>query len=355
MNIIEFDKAIALTNDAKRHLLLGNGFSISCIPNIFTYKSIFEQANFSQHPEIPEVFKRLNTEDFEIVVKSLENASEILEVYQSGSSSIQNKLKEHAIRTKEILLSTLALNHPVLPSDISEEKYSFCRRFLSHFLHKSGGKVYTLNYDLLLYWALMHKSEEEEIELYFDDGFGKDSWGKGANYWVSSNVTWQGETKSDSQRIYYLHGALHLFDRGKDLEKFTWSNSGLPLLQQARNALDMNKFPLFVSEGTSELKLSKVNHSAYLHHCYKSFSRTMENKNSILFTFGFSFSENDEHIIEKIKAGKIKRIYVGIYGDPNLDTNVNIITRCERLIRERDEGTPLEIFYYNSSSAKVWG
>jgi hypothetical protein len=73
MNIITFNEAIQKSNSyTTRHLLLGNGFSIACVPSIFTYNSLFEEADFSSNPEIEKAFKNLSTTDFELVINALE-------------------------------------------------------------------------------------------------------------------------------------------------------------------------------------------------------------------------------------------------------------------------------------------
>ena len=51
------------------NVLLANGFSIDCCKDIFTYKKLFDTANFSQ--EIKDVFNEFNTFDFEKVIKNL--------------------------------------------------------------------------------------------------------------------------------------------------------------------------------------------------------------------------------------------------------------------------------------------
>ena len=71
-----------------------------------------------------------------------------------------------AASLKEILVSTIAENHPNVPGDIPEAKFWTCRKFLSYFLGSGrDGQVYTLNYDLLLYWTLMHKDVAIAIQL----------------------------------------------------------------------------------------------------------------------------------------------------------------------------------------------
>ena len=56
-NVITFQEAIKKADTYNtKHLLLGNGFSIACVPSIFTYNSLFEEADFSIYPEIEKAF-----------------------------------------------------------------------------------------------------------------------------------------------------------------------------------------------------------------------------------------------------------------------------------------------------------
>lgn len=73
MTLLTFEAAI---KDAqkykKRHLLLGNGFSIALRPEIFQYRKLYEQADFSKlSPAAKRAFKELDTQDFERVIKAL--------------------------------------------------------------------------------------------------------------------------------------------------------------------------------------------------------------------------------------------------------------------------------------------
>ena len=124
---------------------------------------------------------------------------------------------------KDILIQTVASNHPNIPNEITDEQFRACRTFLSHFLGEAnkGGKVYTLNYDLLLYWTLMHDESQFEgrINLERNDGFGRDEDTE------PEYVNWMGESGARTQRVHYLHGALHLFDAGAELQKYTWVNT----------------------------------------------------------------------------------------------------------------------------------
>lgn len=348
-----FDEAIAHSSKfSKRHLLLGNGFSIACRPKIFTYGSLFEKADFSAIPELPKVFKALGTTDFELVIKALEDSSRIVPIYGTKLARTPAKMAKHAELLKDILIQTVANNHPNIPNEIDDIQFWGCRQFLAHFLggENPNGKVYTLNYDLLLYWTLMHDDNPfgDSIDLATNDGFGRDEDTE------PEYVNWQGESSAHAQRVHYLHGALHLFDSGPELQKYTWINTGRPLLEQARDAMSQGKFPLFVAEGESHQKLTKIKHSAYLHHSYKSFAAQMEQRNDALFILGHGMGDNDRHILKKVARGKTAQIYVGVHGAPDSIGNKKLIRAAQELARVRGGRYPLEVAYFGSESAKVW-
>ena len=208
---------------------------------------------------------------------------------------------------------------------------------------------FTLNYDLMLYWAVMQKELLPEVKP--NDGFFTPDYGE-AEY-----VTWEIEN-TYKQNIYYLHGALHLFDAGSELQKYTWINTGIKLTEQINSALIEEKYPMFVAEGTSDEKLNRIKHHAYLAKAYESFSKIA----GALFIYGHSLSENDEHFLKLIEKGKVKQLYVGIYGDQNSVVNKKIIARAKKMreyrinLAIRKPRTPdLDIYFYESVSAKPWG
>jgi hypothetical protein len=359
MKVLTFEKALKRAESCTtKHLLLGNGFSIACNPTIFTYNSLYKEANFTSHPNIKKTFERLGTTDFELVIDALEKSSNVLPAYYQKSTSICTKMADDAITIKELLISTISSRHPANPSVIPEERYDKCRRFLSHFIHKSnGGRIYTLNYDLLLYWTLMHELDDEESESKFSDGFGRESWIENGVPQFSEELTWQG--KSSYQNIHYLHGGLHLYDLGSQLQKFSWTDTGTCLIDQSRKALQEGKFPLFVTEGDNQKKMEKINHNSYLFTSFRSFEdmansgKSKNPGNTCLFTYGVSFSDNDKHIFNRIAHGRIKQLYISIFGDSKSGTNKTIFAKAEAMKSQRDK-FPLEIHYFDAASAEVW-
>ena len=83
MNLFSFTEALVHSQGLKRHLFLGNGFSIACRPNIFVYKKLFERADFSKlSPSAKKAFIALDTQDFEKVIKVLRDAKTVLAAYE---------------------------------------------------------------------------------------------------------------------------------------------------------------------------------------------------------------------------------------------------------------------------------
>jgi hypothetical protein len=353
MRIVTFDEAMADSGRfSKRHLLLGNGFSIACRADIFHYGSLFAQADFSRAQEVKEVFDSLKTQDFEVAIHALENASKILPAYVLHGEKAAAKMIEHATALKEILLSTIAANHPNNPTEIPDKKFWACRRFLAHFLKEDRGQVFTLNYDLLLYWTLMHDDNpfDDPLQLGINDGFGNDEDDPAAEY-----VVWQGETGAHSARVHFLHGALHLFDSGSELKKYTWVRKGIPLVEQAREAIANNAYPLFVAEATSGQKKNKIRHNAYLYQGFKQLTANVQTRKHCFFVFGHSLAENDDHILNRLGRGRFAKLYISIFGDPKSDLNQWIISRAHALAAQRSAQSPLEIDFFDAESAKVWG
>ena len=351
---LKFDEAIADSADcAKRHLLLGNGFSIACRADIFHYASLYDEADFSGIPEAKTVFETLGTKDFEVAIKALERGSQILPLYLPGNPDVPAKMLAHAIALKDLLVSTIAKNHPDLPTSIADEKFWACRKFLNNFLGAGNdGQVYTLNYDLLLYWTLMHgdKPFGESFHLTKNDGFGNDEDDPNADY-----VVWQGEIAAHSARVHFLHGALHLFDAGSELQKYTWVRKGIPLITQAREAMETDAFPLFVAEGTSIQKKNKIRHNAYLYQSFKQLAANATIGTHCFFIFGHSLAETDDHILVRLGRGRFKKLYVGLFGDPTTPDNRKIIDRANGLASMRLDRFPLKVAFFDSSTANVWG
>lgn len=344
MGVDTFEKCIKSLPTGRKHLLVGNGFSRACREDIFSYNSLFDSAKLgSLSKEVSQVFGKLNTTDFEKVMNALEFSHQVLGVYSADSSGLIDRIIEDINGLKNVLVDTIARNHPSHPSDIADEEYRHCVNFLSNF-----DKVYSTNYDMLLYWATM-----KAIELKlgnWDDGFRDPFFGDPEDYVAEEYVEWQ--NSGHKQNIHYLHGALHLFYSGPSLQKYCWSRTGTRLLEQINSALESRKYPLIVAEGSSEQKLEQIQRSNYLGHNY----RSLGSITGSLFIYGLSFSENDSHIVEQIRRNtSLKKVFVSLYGDPSSEANRLLIKQSLNLKSGRPKKKPLELCYYDAQTANIWG
>ena len=105
MNLLTFEDAIkASEHYNKRHLLLGNGFSIACRPNIFQYAKLFEQADFSAlTASARDAFNRLKSTDFERVIKAIRDAAAVAAGYGLTPPQVEQMLAD-ADALKELLV-----------------------------------------------------------------------------------------------------------------------------------------------------------------------------------------------------------------------------------------------------------
>ena len=339
-----FDQALEAAG-SKRHVLLGNGFSMACRSDIFSYNALFERADFSTLTAgVRELFELLETSDFEKVIEALKSASKIVEKYPPSDKDVAEQMLKDADALKNVLVSAIAESHPELLSEISNSSYASCRTFLKNFQ-----RIFTLNYDILTYWAVMQMEIEPELSV--SDGFSTPEYG------TSPYVVWEIDNNY-GQNLYYLHGALHLYDAGSEIQKYTWKNTGVKLTEQIRSALEEEKYPIFVAEGTSDEKLIKIKHSAYLTKAFDSFSRI----GGALFIYGHSLAPNDEHVLRLIERGTISKLFVGLYGDPDNQANKDIIKRANLMSDRRDENiegtnkrTRLDVNFFDAATAAPWG
>lgn len=337
--LLSYSDVLAET-DESRHLLLGNGFSISCRPNVFTYGRLFDRADFANLARARKAFDVLGTKNFEAVIRALRSFALLASVYSPGNPQAKAKAAQDANALREVLVGAVANSHPDRPHDIESDEYLKCREFI-----RGYRSINTLNYDLLLYWALM-QDELGDNEIPCDDGFRKPAEDPEADY-----VSWDPDN-SKRQTVRYLHGALHLFDTGKEMKKFTWINTQVPLIEQIRAALKQEFYPVFVSEGTSDEKVERIRHNDYLCKMYRSFTEIQ----GALVVFGHSLDASDDHIFtDRIgRHGKTSQLYVSLHGDPSSASNKAIIRRASALSNLRRGKWRLDVKYFDADTASVW-
>jgi hypothetical protein len=319
--IISFQDALRQTKEKPRSLLLGNGFSI----DYFDYKNLLEKSGLPEGSPIRNVFQNLETNDFEYVVRALEDAARIERSY--GNLMHADQLEGDAENVRQALIHAIQETHPKNRDDLVFQ-YDDVIQFLRNF-----AQIFSLNYDLLLYWSILGKG--------FTDGFGLGQ--------KMAGGTFLGPFKEEAYcTVFNPHGGLHLFQNDVG-DTFKALNDGVGVVatisEEIRGA---KRLPLYVAEGSSKSKMKKINSVEYLRHAYKK----IEESESVVFIYGHSANETDQHIYEAIFRSKTPHVYIGIHqaDEQKLRAMRGQILRYAALV-----GSQTPCTFYRSETANVWG
>lgn len=325
-----------------KHLLFGNGFSMAYDSGIFSYNALSNFIEKTNNDLLKQLFNTINTKNFEVIMQQLDNFVEIAKIFSKDRVLI-DKITEAGNTLKDSLIEAVKELHPEHVFTIPEEKSQSCFNFIAGYL-KKGGKVFSTNYDLLLYWVLMRNETTLAI-----DGFGRDLENpdkiiKGEDP-EFSELRW-GKHK-ENQSVFYLHGTLPFFDTGIEIVKEQYDTRHY-LLQKINERMEKREYPIFVTAGSAREKLHHIMHNKYLSFCYEQFSEIQGS----LVTFGFNFGEYDTHIIDAInkaahfgkKAGdKLHSVYIGVYSDTDLKHIEKIKAKFK-----------CKVNLYNAGTASIW-
>lgn len=302
--MITFAEAMESVEDGdKPSILLGNGFSRAWRNDLF---------------------ERCGTFDFEAVMRSLVAAKTVLEAYGGNEALIEMIERDQQV-LKDALISAISTTHPDRPTDVTSAQFTAARLFLSQF-----DRIFTVNYDLLFYWA--RNMDDLPPEHYStDDGF-------------RAGCKWRGH--GTNQEVHFLHGGLHIFDSGAAIKKHAFSETGTGIVDLVRANLERGKFPLFVSEPDSKKKKIRIEHNPYLNYCF----RALRNVSGTFFIHGHSIDENEKHIFDQLKRSGVEKFFVSIFGDENSEAN----TRVKANARAYLETAIPSVEFYDAESAPIW-
>jgi len=269
-------------------ILIGNGASLT-IWELFRYKSLYEQSKSTviAHALLPEeqaIFDSLITTNFEQVLASLSTAETVCKILNLDTTKIHSSYERIKLALGEAVHAT-HISWKEMPEVTLKKICAALRQYEF---------VYSTNYDLILYWAIM-----AEKAVGFKDYFWKLQFNlANTEVWKSNNPT----------KILYLHGALHLyrFPSGE-----TFKETAEPLM----NLLDIfaaphtpEAVPLIVTEGTSKDKMASISHSDYLTFAYSRFY----NHNGPVIVFGHSLGDSDMHLLDAMRNWHNNRIAISI-------------------------------------------
>lgn len=251
-------------------ILLGNGFSINFSSSL-RYKYLYEFFIQNSTDISKKLFDAFQTKNFEQILESLEIAKTVCETMELE----YNSFEKYKTEIREGLINSINKIHPK-PIAVN---YNLIKWISEQFLEFN--QIFTTNYDLFLYYIILETGKfGDHMFLSSSDKY---------NYFDEPDVM-------KKNHIYYLHGALFLFEEGLTTYKIKRPKNGW-LLDSITKEISLNKYPLFISEGKSETKLKAIQSNSYLTYCLNQLEK---NENNTLVIFGQSLSEQDAHIVKII-------------------------------------------------------
>lgn len=283
-------------------------------------------------PDVHELFKFFDTEDFELVLRLVWQATNINQVLDIND----NKTRSAYLHIRDCLIEAVREIHPDY-QQVTEQTISTIYSFIKQFR-----TVLSLNYDLILYWAVMYGLDKEDgyevkdcfIKKRFDDDWRRFREPLKRN---STNTT----------LVFYPHGNLMLCrDKIESEYKITIRRDDNNLLQSILRKWETEDYvPLFVSEGTAAQKINAIKSSNYLNTVYR---EVLTDLGKNLVIYGWAISEQDQHILDRIKLSKPEKVAVSVYGNDQVYCN-----KVEQIIKDKF-GVNTEIVFYKSDSSGCW-
>jgi hypothetical protein len=265
-------------------LLIGNGASIA-VWDGFRYPSLYatslarDDGGLSESDK--ELFDSFRTVNFEAVLSALRTAETVCGLLELDTTEIRARYDS----IRHALIEAVNVVHVPWPSVPDDTLQRIKEELLRY------DTVYSTNYDLLVYWAVMVGSA---------DGFKDYFWSE--RFDISDTEIWDKVTK-----VLYLHGAVHLYrlNSGETLKR---RHDGTNLLDAFAAGDWRGALPLFIAEGSAEDKLRSIYGSDYLSFAFSRFS----DHRGDLVVFGHSLGEADQHLINVMKSWSQKTIAIAL-------------------------------------------
>ncbi|WP_438821050.1 DUF4917 family protein [Enterobacter roggenkampii] len=283
--------------------ILGNGASIAVSPS-FSYGSLLDHArgNGLIAPDVERLFGFFGTTDFELILRIVWQASNVNRSLQIPDQ----RTHEAYLRVRDCLIQSVQDIHPEF--DQVSGHLPAIYRFLKHF-----DTVASLNYDLIVYWALMYGYDNDEEHAVKDcfgaGGLFQDDWRR-----LRTPIRRQRSTTL----VFYPHGSLVLCrNRVEQERKIFNADAGLlaAILALWRSE---EVVPLFVSEGTWAQKVSSIQNSYYLSTVYR---EVLGSERQSLVIYGWGLGEQDIHLLLRMRGTGIRRVAISVYGADQIYCN----------------------------------
>lgn len=329
-------------------LVLGNGASIA-VDRKFSYKSLLETARTEKFitKDVERVFKHFGTNDFEFVLHVIFQAHHVnqaLSIKDSKTERVYRDIQAALIQAVQEVHATYDVVEPYL-----ERIMEFMKRFKF---------VISLNYDLIVYWAMM--KGKDKYGPWLKDAFIipiQRSWFGHDLGGLSFEEDWgfllnPYEDVGGATLIFYPHGNLMLSTDvlGNDM-KITRKNPEVYLLD---TVLDLwrsgEAMPLFVSEGESQQKERAIQRNKYLQAIFKD---ALPKAGPNIAVLGWSMSENDGHLLRQLCMGETKAIAVSVHMQGKSTRQIEYVcaTAKSKILKANPK---TKVTFFDATSSGCW-
>lgn len=337
MNIPAIHNWQSIAQDFNEGIILGNGASIA-FDTRFSYDSLLGQAEQSGKitSDVKQVFDFLKTSDFEQVLRILWHAQNVNQALVIN----EQKTQQAYANVRDALICAVQSIH--VPRQEVADKLTTAAEFLSRF-----STVASLNYDLLVYWAMMcaNNGLQNRFKDCFVNGEFDSNWERFKKPYGAAD---------SSTLVFYPHGNLVI---GADIfgveKKIQVQNYGQLLDAVIQEWQSEKVIPVFVSEGTNQQKKHSIIRSHYLSTVYE---EVLPRLGESVVIYGWSMSDQDNHIVEAICKGAPKRFAVSVFQDPEKSDPNKIDEFCSGVRKKLKDSLNRDpdISFFDSQSDGVW-
>lgn len=286
--------------DARPILLLGNGGSLAVWEG-FSYRSLFGIArNDVAHPldeRDEELFAAFGGTDFEEVLGALLTAKRVGNALGITTTEVVDRYR--AIQH--------ALEEAVGFSHLTWDQLSDQQRAHLRTEYRNYQSIYTTNYDLILYWAMMQTDPGGDFVDFF------------SGYPLIFDKR-RSPHIGDATAVLYLHGAIHLRRTEHGVTRKEVAGEPGNLLTQFGFPIQQRETPLMVSEGTSTEKLRRILSSDYLSFALE----RLETDSAPLVIFGQRLGGQDDHISRAVRQHRQRLVAIAIHASGDTASSLKL-------------------------------
>lgn len=219
-----------------------------------------------------------------------------LDERHSSIYSEVKKAREHGIL--QIAVSETDLGRKNKLSDLTKSEFvSAINR-----LKKNEGKNWTTKEISNVVEKILEEENENKVIEKVDDGSRLKQ-----NPLFGSEFVF--DINSETQNLFFLHGAFHIYRDGKYIKKIT-QDSDRALYDKLEEVLNNDdKEVVCVFQSTN--KLETITKNSYLKHCLDK----IQMLNGNLVVIGCSLSNNDDHIFKRINDSSVEKVYISFFGN----------------------------------------